>query len=982
MRFRFFVVLPACIPLVFWFSSGVLLAQSSTGVVRGQVSDPSGASVPGAQVSAVGSNGQVKNGTVRPDGSYRITALLPGVYTVKAAANGFSPFEQTNVQVAAGKATRLDIALKIAKEVEKVEVNEESTQVHVNPTENSSAIVLKGSDLQALSDDPDELQSELQALAGPSAGPNGGQIYVDGFTAGQLPPKADILEIHINQNPFSAEYDKAGYGRIEITTRPGSSKLHGQAMGDINASALNTRSPFATDVPGYHTDFINANIGGPLTKKASFFFNFFRRDIGDDSVVTAQVLGPAPNFTPTPFTQSVASPRTRTNLGPRFDLQLTANNVLSARYQFYDEHETNSNIGQLNLPSQGVNSTSLEHTVQISDTEVFSARTLNRFRFQYLRDHATSSPVDFAPSITVLGAFNGGGNFSGTTTDRQNHYEVQNLTSFFLGKHTLEAGGRLRELDDRNSTNEYFNGTFTFPSITAYQTAEQNLYACTNTGGVNCQTSGPNQFLVATGSPLTSVNILDVGLFAQDDWQVRPGMTLSLGLRWETQTGISDHSDFAPRLGFAWGLGRHKGSVPKTVLRAGFGYFYDRFPETLIVNAERFNGVTQQQFLLRAPDIDFFSNQPSATIPSGAASGVAPTRYQIDPQVQAPALMQSAVSIEQQMGKNATVTVTYLNSHGLHQLFINDINAPLPGSFPLGQPLLGEYPLGYSAGNIYDYQSGGLTNQNQIITNVNLRVRSKFSLTGYYSLGYADADTSGNTPSLIMNPYNIAQNYGRAAFDVRNRVFLFGTWNLPHRFSVYPILIAASGTPFNVTANQDLFGIGADTFNARPALAAPGATGPGIYQTSLGTFNAFPANAASIIPPNNYENPGQFNFNLRISKTFGFGKETQRRGSGGGGGGGFGGGGHGHGLSGGLGGNTGGGGFFGGGTPTNRRFNLTLSATARNVFNIVNLGPRVGVLGSPYFDQSISLGGVFGGGLGGLTQAANRRIDFQALFTF
>ena len=479
--------------------------------------------------------------------------------------------------------------------------------------------------------------------------------------------------------------------------------------------------------------------------------------------------------------------------------------------------------------------------------------------------------------------------------------------------------------------------------------------------------------------------MVDVGLFAQDDWKVHSNMTLSLGLRWESQTAISDHSDFAPRLGFAWGLGGHKKSAAKTVIRAGFGIFYDRFPETLLLQADRLNGTTQRQYLVPSPD--FYPTIPSASALSTLSTGAA-TRYQIDPHLQAPSIMQSALSIEQQVSKSATVSLTYLNSHGLHQLFTNDINAPLPGTFPLGEPDLGIRPYGETAGNIYDYQSGGLFNQNQLIANFNLRLNTKLTLGGFYTLSYADADTSGNTPALIMDPYDISQNYGRAAFDVRNRVVLIGNWNLPHRFTLSPFLVAASGTPFNVTVGQDLFGTGA--FNARPALAATGApcssTGP-IYCYPLGDFNTLPASAQSIIPPYGYDNPGQFTFNLRLSKTISFGRETKRPTSTGGYGGGRGGGGRGRGIGGGLGpgGLSGGGGlgsFFGGGNNSNRRYNLTLSVNARNVFNDVNLGPRAGTVGSPIFGESNSIGGLFGGpGFSG-PQASNRRVDFMATFTF
>ena len=493
-----------------------------------------------------------------------------------------------------------------------------------------------------------------------------------------------------------------------------------------------------------------------------------------------------------------------TNLSPRVDFQLSSNNVLAVRYQFWDISATNNGVGQLNLASVGLNTHSDEHTLQLSDTQVFSARTLNQFRFQYLHDDATASPATLAPTTSVLGAFIGGGNSAGTSTDIQDHYELQNLTSFFLGKHTLVVGGRLRDIQDSNTSNENFNGTFTFPSLAAYQTAEQTVQACSAAGGTNCQTSGADQYLVATGTPLTAVNMFDAGLYAQDDWKVRSNMTLSLGLRWESQTGIPNHSDWAPRLGFAWGLNPHKNGGAKTVLRAGFGMFYDRFSEELLLQAERLNGTRQQEFLVPSPS--FFPNIPNVSTLSAYAEN--PTRYQIDPHFTAPSIIQSAVSLEQQVSKNMTVSLTYLNSHGDHQILIDDINSPLPGTFPLGEPQLGTRPLGNAEGNIYDYQSGGLFNQNQIIANFNLRLSSKLTLGGFYTLGYANSDSNGNSAGFVMNPYDIRQDYGRAPFDVRNRMVIIGNWNLPHRFTLSPFVVASSGTPYNVTVGEDLFGTG------------------------------------------------------------------------------------------------------------------------------------------------------------------------------
>ena len=258
-------------------------------------------------------------------------------------------FHASDVTVTAGQVSLVNLSLEISVEKEKVNVQEETPQVDVNPASNASAIVLTGKDLDALPDDPDELQSDLEALAGPSVGPNGGQLYIDGFTGGQLPPKSSIREIRINQNPFSAEYDKIGYGRIEIFTKPGTDKFHGQFAVEGNSSAFNSRNPYlqaSAAQPYYSTEYMG-NIGGPINKKASFFFNVQRRNIDEIAVVDAQI--PDADLPARDYSASVPNPRTRTNLSPRIDYQLTPTNTLTARYQYY--HDTQQNAGRRRLQS-------------------------------------------------------------------------------------------------------------------------------------------------------------------------------------------------------------------------------------------------------------------------------------------------------------------------------------------------------------------------------------------------------------------------------------------------------------------------------------------------------------------------------------------------------------------------------------------------------------------------------------------------------
>jgi hypothetical protein len=558
-----------------------------------------------------------------------------------------------------------------------------------------------------------------------------------------------------------------------------------------------------------------------------------------------------------------------------------------------------------------------------------------------------------------------------------------------VGKNFVRFGGRLRDLDESNISTQSFNGMFTFPSLTAYQITEQNL----NQGLTPLANGGgPSQFLIATGNPQARVNLIDLGLYGEDDWRARPNMTLSLGLRFETQNDIHDHADIAPRVGFAWGLGR--GKAPKTVLRAGFGIFYDRFMQTQILEAERLNGITQQEFIANQPVVlNYFPNVPPLSILEGSeSSSTPPNIYQIDPKLRAPYTIQTGVGLERQLSKNATVSVTYLNSHGVHQLFTRDINAPYcsPGDSsctPLTNGVRPYQKFGSvdPVGNIYQYESACLFNQNQLITNFNLRRGTKLMLFGFYTLSYADSNTGG-VSSFVMNPYDIAEDYGRAAFDVRHRVFVGGTWTLPRGFAISPFIVANSGAPFNITLGQDVYGTGLTVPNARPtfatlaALCASGSSTAGCRGLAI---PASPAAGAAIIPPNYGNGPGQFTTNLRLSKTFGFGKKPEGSGSSrgpGGGPGGMGGGRGGPGPGPGLGGRGlaggGGGGLFGPAS-TNARYSLTFSANARNVFNNVNLNTPIGVVGSPLFGRSNGLvGGFFS------SPAANRRIDFQVAFNF
>lgn len=975
-----------------------LRAQSGTGSLRGEVVDPSGLAVPNVPVQATTPAGQALTTSTNAAGTYELRDLAPGRYTVEVTVKGFAPYTKDGVEIVSGQAAQLNVTLSIAAEKQELTVSGEALSVDTTPSANASAVVLTEKELEALPDDPDELRQDLEALAGPSAGPNGGQMYIDGFTAGQLPPKSSIREIRINQSPFAAEFDKVGYGRIEIFTKPGTNQWHGQISVNKNDSALNSRDPFSTTNAGFASTQIEGNIGGPLGKNASLFFNIDDRDIHDQALVSAFTLAANCNqgvsLLQLPCSQSLANPRTRLNGGPRVDYQLTKNNTLSARYQFFRNDATNNGIGGLSLTSLGYDVLTTEQTLQLSDTQVIRSKIINETRFQYRRENGNANALNALPTLSVLGAFNSGGSTLGTVADRENLYELQNYTSIALSKHFVKFGIRVRASTDTNTSTSAFNGAFTFSSLNAYAITEQGIANGLSIAAIRALGGGPSQFSITAGNPFAHVTMYDLGPYVQDDWRLRPNLTLSYGLRFETQDGIGDHADWAPRLGVAWGIG---GTKPKVVLRAGWGIFYDRFPSNLLLQAERLNGSTEQQYIISHPD--FFCPNSLAACPSISTlqSTSVPTVYQIAPNLRAPRLMQTAVSVERQLTKIASLSVSYLNSRGSRQLLTNNVNAPLLlGTITPASPANGGVYPNDIPENIYQYESAGIFRQNQLVVNTNIRAGTKVALVAYYSLNFAKSDAAGAN-TFASNPYNLLADYGRAAFDIRNRFFLGGTLGLRYGLRLSPFLVASSGVPYNITLGQDL--IGSSLFNQRPAFASPLSNPANVISTPFGAFDTAPVAGETLVPINYLTGPGQFSLNLRLSKTFSFGHPPEGGRQAGGGGGGRGQGGGRGGPGGGRppvagGGGFGGGGFGGGGLDATGRYSVVLSINVRNVFNNVNYSTPIGNLGSPLFGESTGLaGGGFGGGGGagnatGLPSAAagapaaNRQIFLQATFGF
>jgi hypothetical protein len=964
------------------------VAVPATATVRGHISDPTGALIPGTVITIATPAGTAA-GTATADatGAYVVAGLLPGSYIVQATFAGFAPFASPVIQLAAGQVKRVDISMAVEAEQQSVVVTDESPAVSVEAGGNASAIVIKGKDLEALSDDPDELSNELTALAGPSAGPNGGQIYIDGFSGGQLPPKSAIREIRINQNPFSAEFDRLGYGRIEILTKPGTDKLHGQGFIQGNDKPFNTGNPFTSTIPSYYSYQFNGTVSGAISKTASFFVSAERRDTNNVNAwrIPDAVLdnGSGVFVDNTNYGVNLLNQRIRNNTSARIDWQLGAKNTFTARYGFWSETE-HHDLNQNSLPSASTHESNTDHTVQMSDAIVINDHAVNETRFQFERQNENHYPDSTDRTISVQGDFTGGGFPGQTSRDHTTRLEFWNITTLSHGAHAIKFGTRVRDSRDANYTNSNFNGSFSFDTYQKYLAMANGLQSDSFADLVN-KGYGPTTASFSSGKQSSVANMFDMAIFAQDDWKFNSRLTLSGGLRFETQNHISDHNDWAPRASFAYALdGNGKDKKTKTVVRGGYGFFYDRLGTGNLLTINRAN--VQQQVVLIDPNCSSAATSLNAIDMSTCSSTAstssvsAPVKYEVAPHYHAPTTEQLGASLERQLFTGTSLTLTYLHSFGVHQLVTRNANQAIGGT-----------PQNASGGFLYEYYPEAVFKQNQLIASVNARINKNINVTGFYTLSFAHGNNNGSA----SNAYNLSQDYARAGFVNRNNLFMMANYSGPWGIRFNPFLIAQSGRPFNITLATDPLN---NFFNQRPTFATASTPSADAISTAYGLLDSAALPGETLIPANLGTGPAAVALNLRVSRAFGIGPKLVAAASqtdggpppggpppgGGPGGGGRGPGGGGPG-GGGPGGGFGPGGFGGGGGPrgmgggntSGRKYSLTFSAQALNLFNDINYGTPTGTLTSPSFNKSTSLaGGIFS------TGSAARRVFVQAVFSF
>jgi hypothetical protein len=911
------------------------------------VLDPTGARVPHAVVQIRPDDPSLHIKPLKTDSLGHFAAALPhGTYTVTIEFPGFEPFHATLTVAATGPATRLDVKLAIPDVLEEVVVDPDNAEGSTG--ENRGGLVLSGKDLNIFSDDNATFEKEIEAMAG--ADPRHPNVSVNGFSGGRFPPKNTIASIRLNRNPYSALFDQYGIGRVEIFTKPGTDKLHGEFDSSGNDISLNTSNPYSGPQPPYYSFSEQANLNGPIGKKTSFFLAGNYNDQQNNAAVHAFTLDPT-TLAQIQFSQAVPDPTTENTYSLRLDRQVTSNNTFTGSYQFDRTTIRNGSVGLLTLASQGFNSTSTAQTLQLSDMQTIGLKMVAETRFQYIRTRLNQNAISSDPALLVEGAFNGGGSPTQQLHDNQDSYEFQQYVSRQQGTHFLRIGGRYRLYRDANLSTANYNGQFYFPSLTAYQITQQVLKTNAEspspitdpaaldalvrstcdpqpTGSPIC--GGATQYSITKGQPNATVLTGDLAAFAEDEWKVNKHLTLDLGFRFESQSAIPDHIDPSPHLGAAWVIFHKK--KPWVVLRGGAAIFYDRFQAANLLTTIRQNGVTQQTFFQQNP---FYPTPDPAAVPA--------TPYTLDPHLKTEYGIFTGGGAEHIFGKLGRSAITFTNVRGDHQYLSRNINAPLPGTYDPTVPGSGVRPLGGDQ-NIYQFSSAGVANYQTLLVTSVLNVNKYIRGFVIYSASRyrADADTA---TTFASNSYDLRADYGPAARPAQY-LNVGSTEHLPFGLTGNIFFGVISGTPFNITTGTDLNG---DTiYNDRPAFATD-LTRTSVIKTSLGNFDTSPIAGQKIIPINYGHSPTLINLQTNLQRSFAFGPRPAAAAT------------------------------KPGEKPSPRPdppFNLTFSAEAENVLNHVNRGIPIGVLTSPFFGKSISLNNQTS------NTAANRVIQFSMNFSF
>lgn len=916
-------------PSLAFYIPASLQAQSAAaaGQIVGFVQDPSAGFVSRAQVTVRDTNTNfTRTTTTDSDGRYAIPELPLGPYEVTVKASGFADSTQ-EVYVSLGSSVSSNFRLSIQTASQAAQVVADDPGVE--PTRTATKSILTDLQIQELPSNGRRLQNFVvdtpQALIEPEcrgfsiSGQKGiyANISVDGgdydstwgcgirarsesapaFSLGA------IDELQVVRNTFSAEFGRSTGGIIQISTKSGTNNFHGEAFELVRDGALSSLDAFGRQSINSDDQF-GGSLGGPIIKDRTFFFIAPEFQIASKPVAVVYGLNasnqnsagaqdllqaaPANGFNAVSDAQSVIT---------RIDHKLTRNNQLFGRFDFARTVQTNSpgatNLSTglgitsttLNAASNQITQTDTDYTLLGQLTSSLSSTHLNELRFQFSREVRPLVKLGTGPEVVITnigtyGAPPAGswGNEGFASTD--NRYQLVENFSIVSGAHTFKFGADYQRIAGWADYNQNAGGVFTFNNLTDFANHTPDLYS---------------QF---TGSGSINLTIQEIAGYAQDEWRILPGVTITPGLRYEAQinpnyyvatasasrypgaTSIPDDLHmWAPRLGVAWDIG----NAGKTVLRAGGGLYYaptymSMFAQSILFNGgnpnlayavnlsgqgqiqNAFNGIGQNLAAASLASLPVFSPSQFAQLQAAATPAPQTISY-MSPGFENPVALQWQVSGEHEIARGVTVSenFTYINTNEIARERDTNLPAPEPSTNFAYNAATCPY-CGIAGLNLYNYagavrpnpafgvaaitESADHSLYRGFTTTLNIR-RSHFTWDLYYtrSWNYTSEDAErGFTSIRYDDAAQLYREYAPSNIDEPNQFWTNGVYDFPLGFEAGFAMRFTSGRPFNALAGLDENGDGQNT--DRPVING------------------------MLINRNAYRNYGFKDIDLRVQKSF------------------------------------------------------------------------------------------------------------------
>jgi len=772
-----------CILILLTSVFSIETAAQDTRTVKGVVEAPDDAAVPGANVAltTAAADGPLTT-TTDDEGEFAFKNVPAGDYILRVDSPGF---KEARLPVAVGSAALrpVRVKLKISGVVEAVTVNASAEPIVLAEENHNDVQFNEHMMMNVPTKNSDPLAVPSLFLA-PSAFGNGSsspQIIVDGVETSALDvPSSSVKNVAVDQNPYSAEFGRPGKGRLEVTTKRGvQSRYRGNFLTVFRNSALDATNAFATVRPLQQRGIGEAELDGPISRTATFVVGGRYHTFNDSSVVFASTSSG-------PLIQNAVAPVRSTHLFGRIDDRLTPLHRISVLYTFKNRSLNNQGVGGLELPERGTNIFNHENEVKILETATPSARVLNQVRFAYKEELQSTTSVTNKPALLVTGFFNAGGaQISNRVVETM--VDVEDVASILHGRHDFHFGGGIRPRFFSALDSSNFGGTFTFSSLGDYENGH------------------PIQFSMNTGSPAVQFHQHEFYTFFQDGIHVRPSFSVTLGLRHEFQSNVPHYHNLAPRLAFAFAPGKGQ-----TVLRGGFGVFYERQPVIMEQQKLLYGGSAMHQVVIPNP------TYPNPFAPGETPAQATPSVVRIVPGIRFPYLMQGSLAIERKMGRGQNfLTLELMTVRGVELYRTRNVNAPLPGTTT---------PLDPNFISIDEFESSASSRSYSVAITYKGHFR-KADIVTQYTLSRT-LDSASSLFSLPASSYDLRGEWGRADYDRRHRLNIVLVYSFPAGFRMSGILNAWSGLPHNIiTGNDDN---GDTVINDRPpGLWRNAGRGPG-----------------------------------------------------------------------------------------------------------------------------------------------------------